>query len=96
MKANDDHGADDDATPPSWLTPEEETIWGLEGFDKLPPTVSVPVAAKFLGLGRLRRRGLSPRLNGCCRVGLAQRRADCCSHTAAKHLAARDSFDRLV
>jgi excisionase family DNA binding protein len=52
MKDNDDRGADNDATTPRWLTPEEETVWRLEGFDKLPPTVSVPVAAKFLGLSR--------------------------------------------
>jgi hypothetical protein len=43
---------------------------------------------ELLGLGLLRRRGLSTRLNGFCGVGLAQRRADCCSHTPAKHLAA--------
>src|SRR5688572_2366100 len=37
MKDSYDHGVGDGATPPSWLTPEEETVWRLEGFDKLPP-----------------------------------------------------------
>jgi excisionase family DNA binding protein len=51
MRTNDDN-AGDDGLPPSWLTPDERVIWLLEGFDKLAPTVSVPFAAKFIGLGR--------------------------------------------
>jgi excisionase family DNA binding protein len=45
-------GGQDDARPPSWLTPEEEAVWRLEGFDQLPTTVTVPFAARFIGLSR--------------------------------------------
>ena len=52
MNDNPNRETDGDDHVPSWLTPEEEAVWRLEGFDRLPPTVSVPVAARFLGLGR--------------------------------------------
>lgn len=42
----------DNSDVPSWLTDEERRVWFLEGFDRLPAAVSIPVASRFLGVSR--------------------------------------------
>lgn len=34
------------------LTREQRQAWKLNGFNELPPTSSIPAAAKFLGISR--------------------------------------------
>jgi len=54
-EANDCEAAEqpDARSESAGLTPEEELrIWKREGFDDLPPTLSVPAAGKYIGVSR--------------------------------------------
>ena len=53
---NEDHEGEEksggEPELPDWFTMDERKVWRLEGFDQLPAVVSVPTAAKLLGISR--------------------------------------------